>query len=63
MDNCTHNFKNSLNMQTLFTFEYLFTLPYFYTFAYIAHEHIHLAPGSCTSVKYTQLLVKFCLIV
>ena len=29
----------------------------------IAHEHIHLTPGSCTSVKYTQMLVKFCLIV
>ena len=28
---------------------------------YIVYEHIHLAPGSCTSVKYTQLLVKFCL--
>ena len=45
-------------MQTLFTFEYLLTLSYIYKFKYIAYEHIHLAPASSTSVKYTQLLVK-----
>ena len=30
---------------------------------HIAYKQIHLSPGSNTSVKYTQLLVKFCLIV
>ena len=54
--------KSWQNLQTLFTFEYLFTLSYVHTVTYIAYEHIHLAPGSCTSVKYTELLEKFCLI-
>ena len=39
---------------------------HYHTFIHlhIAYEHIHLAPGRyCTSVKYTHLFVKVCLIV
>ena len=52
-------FKSSQNMQTLFTLEYLS----YFIHLHIAYEHIHVTPGSCASVKYTHLLVKFCLIV
>ena len=95
MNNCTHNFKNTLTSSSHanFRLDIFHSKTLLYSFwgrqnglktdkicklfshlniclhynifirLQIAYEHIHLTPGSCTSVKCTQLLVKFCLIV
>ena len=70
MDNCALSFKNTLTSSShdnfgldIFYSKTIFQKSYFYTITYIAYEHIHLAPGSYASVKYTQLLANFCLIV